>query len=107
MLAEHVAARAFTRGMGAAAERLAAGDASSAYEVVANASGYVELLRQHIQKENSILFPLAGHIIPFGKQLGVAEPTNASSTRKQAKACTRTTLPWPARWSKRRMPGGP
>jgi hemerythrin-like domain-containing protein len=73
MLAEHEAGRAFTRGMRAAAERLAAGDASAAHDVVANARGYVELLSQHIQKENSILFPLADRIIPVEKWPGVAE----------------------------------
>ncbi len=67
MLAEHEQGRAFTRGMRAAAERLAGGDASAAGAVVANARGYAALLRQHIQKEDGILFPLADQVIPAGQ----------------------------------------
>lgn len=73
MLSEHEQGRAFTRGMRAAAERLAGGDASGAHEVVANARGYAALLRQHIQKEDHILFPMADQVIPAAKQAGVTE----------------------------------
>ncbi len=64
MLSEHEQGRAFTRELRAAAERLAGGDASAAGAVVANARGYAALLRQHIQKEDGILFPLADQVIP-------------------------------------------
>jgi hemerythrin-like domain-containing protein len=73
MLAEHEQGRAFTRGMRDAAHRLAAGDASARGEVVYNARGYAALLRQHIQKENGILFPMADQVIPAGKQPQVAD----------------------------------
>jgi hemerythrin-like domain-containing protein len=73
MLMEHEAGRAYTRGMRAAAERLAAGDGAARGEVVANAQGYVALLRQHIAKENNILFPMAGQVIPKGDQARVVE----------------------------------
>jgi len=65
MLAEHEQGRAFTRGMRAAAERLAAGDAAAARDVVANARGYAALLRQHIQKEDGILLIPRISVIPF------------------------------------------
>lgn len=68
MLAEHEQGRAYTRAMRAAAERLAAGDASAREEVVSNALGYVELLRGHIGKEDNILFPMADEMIPPGEQ---------------------------------------
>lgn len=71
MLAEHEQGRAFTRGMRAAAERLAAGDSAAAGEVIANARGYATLLRQHIQKEDGILFPMADQVIPAGRHAGV------------------------------------
>lgn len=71
MLAEHEQGRAFTRGMRAAAERLAGGDASAAAAVVANARGYAALLRQHIQKEDGILFPMADQVIPTGRHAAV------------------------------------
>lgn len=73
MLTEHEQGRTFTRGMRAAAERLAAGDASAARDVVANAHGYAALLRQHIQKEDGILFPLADQVIPAGQHADVIE----------------------------------
>ena len=56
-----------------AASRLAAGDASARTEVVINARGYAALLRQHIQKENGILFPLADQVIPVAQQAQVAD----------------------------------
>jgi hemerythrin-like domain-containing protein len=64
MLDEHEQGRAFTRGMRQAAERLQAGDASAAPSVVENARGYGALLRQHIYKEDNILFPMADRVIP-------------------------------------------
>lgn len=71
MLAEHEQGRAFTRGMRAAAERLDAGDTAAARQVVANARGYVALLRQHIQKEDGILFPMADQVIPANQHADV------------------------------------
>ena len=41
--------------------------------MVNNARGYAALLRQHIQKENGILFPLADQVIPVAQQAQVAE----------------------------------
>ncbi len=40
---------------------------------MANARGYAALLRQHIQKEDQVLFPMAGRIIPADKQEQVVE----------------------------------
>ncbi|MEJ5198191.1 MAG: hemerythrin domain-containing protein [Anaerolineae bacterium] len=71
MLAEHEQGRAFTRGMRTAAERLAGGDASAAAAVATNARGYAALLRQHIQKEDGILFPMADQVIPAGQHAAV------------------------------------
>ena len=73
MLAEHEQGRAFTRGMRDAANRLAAGDETARADVVNTARGYAALLRQHIQKENSILFPLADQVIPVALQPQVAD----------------------------------
>ena len=64
MLMEHEQGRAFTRGMRAAAERLQAGETAASAEVLANARGYAALLRQHIQKEDGVLFPMADQVIP-------------------------------------------
>lgn len=65
MLMEHDQGRFFTRNLRAAAERWQAGDEAARQEVVQNALGYAALLRQHIAKENGILFPLAEKVIPL------------------------------------------
>ena len=68
MLSEHEQGRKFTRAMRSAAEQLQAGDPSARAALVANARGYAALLKQHIQKEDQVLFPMAGRIIPVDKQ---------------------------------------
>lgn len=73
MLSEHEEGRRLTRGMRQAAESLASGDENARAEVVANAMGYVRLLRQHIQKEDYILFPMADKVIPTAQHQQVAE----------------------------------
>jgi hemerythrin-like domain-containing protein len=64
MLAEHEQGRAFTRGMREAAQKLEAGDKLAGAMVISNACGYGVLLRQHIAKENNVLFPMADRVIP-------------------------------------------
>lgn len=73
MLSEHEAGRAYTRGMRQAAQQLAAGDAAARAGLLANARGYTALLRQHIFKENMILFPLADRVIPASLHEEVAD----------------------------------
>lgn len=73
MLIEHEQGRTFTRNMKAAAEKWQSGDLSAQTEVVSNALGYVNLLRQHIHKENTILFPMADRLIPPDRQAKVVE----------------------------------
>jgi hemerythrin-like domain-containing protein len=68
MLSEHEQGRAFVREMRSAAEQWEKGDLSAQYAVIQNALGYVQLLRQHIYKENNILFPMADQIISLDKQ---------------------------------------
>ncbi len=38
-----------------------------------NALGYVELLRGHIGKEDQVLFPMAGQMIPQAQQAGLVD----------------------------------
>ena len=68
MLAEHEEGRRLVRGMRQAAERLQGGEAAARQEVSHNAHGYVKLLRSHIHKEDTVLFPLANKIIPEAQQ---------------------------------------
>jgi hemerythrin-like domain-containing protein len=72
MLADHEKGRLFTREMRDAAEKWEKGDPSAKGAVVQNALGYVALLRQHISKEDNILFPMADRIIPPEQQEQVA-----------------------------------
>ena len=64
MLMEHDQGRAFVRGMEEAATRALNGEAGQEEAIVANALGYLELLREHISKEDDILYPLAERVIP-------------------------------------------
>ncbi|GAP13361.1 uncharacterized conserved protein [Longilinea arvoryzae] len=73
MLMEHEQGRVFTRAMRAAAERLQNGDSSAAAEVIQNARGYATLLRQHIQKEDRVLFPMANQVIPADQHADIFE----------------------------------
>lgn len=64
MLHEHEMGRQYTSAMRAAAEKWSQGDESARRDVLENALGYVALLRQHIVKEENILFPMADRVIP-------------------------------------------
>ena len=73
MLAEHEQGRQLIKAMRQAANELELGDPSAAQRVIENARGYISLIRQHIMKENNILFPMADRIIPASDQEKVAE----------------------------------
>ena len=60
---EHEEGRRFTAGFRAAAEQMQRGDADAAADVIRNAFDYVNLLREHIIKEDNVLFPMADQVI--------------------------------------------
>jgi hemerythrin-like domain-containing protein len=64
MLMAHDQGRAFVRGMEQAAKRALAGEPAPVAEIAENARGYIALLRDHIDKEDTILYPLAERILP-------------------------------------------
>jgi hemerythrin-like domain-containing protein len=68
MLAEHELGRQYTRALRAAAQDMQSGDESTVEKavpcVVQSAQDYVALLRQHIYKEDHVLFPMADRVIP-------------------------------------------
>ena len=68
MLDEHERGRSYVRQLREAARELDAGDSAAARRVVAAARGYAALLRDHIGKEDEMLFPLATELIPAGEQ---------------------------------------
>ena len=65
MLAEHEEGRQYTAAFRSAAEQMQEGDATAAADVVRNVFDYVNLLREHIMKEDNILYPMAEQIIPL------------------------------------------
>lgn len=73
MKAEHVRGREFIRAMRVTAEQYMHGDASAVPALVENTLGYVKLLRQHINKENQVLFAMADQRIPAAEQRELAQ----------------------------------
>lgn len=59
MLSEHVSGRAHIAAMAAALEEAVQGRAPALARFVGEARGYVGLLRDHIAKEDNVLFPMA------------------------------------------------
>lgn len=59
MLSEHIQGRLFIKGFSDATDKYRKGNTNAISEIVKNANGYIELLQQHIFKENNILFKMA------------------------------------------------
>ncbi len=76
MLHEHEEGRRFTAGFRSAAEQMKSGDAASSEDVVRNVFDYVNLLREHIHKEDHVLVPMADQIIAADAMRGVSEEFN-------------------------------
>ena len=64
MLLEHEQGREFVRALEAAARRALVGEPGQDEIIATNARGYLELLREHIAKEDDILYPLAERVLP-------------------------------------------
>jgi len=63
MLHEHEEGRRYVAGMQAGIDGLRAGRAEAGDEFARAAAGYVGLLRDHIMKENEVLFPMAEDLL--------------------------------------------
>lgn len=63
MLHEHEMGRAFIRTIADSVQPASDGDSQALENLIAAMSGYTELLRAHIQKENMILFPMADQVL--------------------------------------------
>jgi hemerythrin-like domain-containing protein len=72
MLYEHEEGRALIRGMAEAAEAYGGGDAAAARRWARAARGYVDLLRDHIAKENNVLFVMAENLLTPAEQADLA-----------------------------------
>jgi len=70
---EHDQGRSYVRNFEAAAQKALAGDEEAIPEIISNARGYAELLRAHIDKEDTILYPLAERILPEEVRAGMVQ----------------------------------
>jgi hemerythrin-like domain-containing protein len=61
---EHEQGRTHVRAIEAAARKALAGDAGQISLIASQARGYAQLLRGHIDKEDTILYPLAERVLP-------------------------------------------
>jgi hemerythrin-like domain-containing protein len=64
MLREHDRGREYVRRLAEATEEALAGEPGLDAVIAANAVGYLEMLREHIAREDTILYPLAERVIP-------------------------------------------
>jgi hemerythrin-like domain-containing protein len=68
MLLEHEEGRSYVRAMFDALSKIAADDQNAQAALFQNAKQYLRLLREHIQKEDDILFRMADEVIPDNEQ---------------------------------------
>jgi hemerythrin-like domain-containing protein len=68
MLHEHDQGRAHVRGMNENIDAAANGDAAALQQFIDHANGFVALLREHIHKEDNILFQLANRAFTEDEQ---------------------------------------
>ncbi|MGD2271740.1 MAG: hemerythrin domain-containing protein [Desulfobacterales bacterium] len=82
MLHEHQQGREYVQTMNAAFAQYIKGDRRAADEFVKTAREYINLLEQHIDKENNVLFPLAEKHLSEQKQVRLSEGFERIETEK-------------------------
>jgi hemerythrin-like domain-containing protein len=82
MLNEHNLMRGYVKNFAEAVDRYQAGEPQALSKVVHYATDYVATLRQHIDKENNILFPMAEIQLSDEKQTELAEQFESIETEK-------------------------
>ena len=73
MLAEHECGRQYTRALISAAQDIQKGNMGGVKRAIQSSRSYVALLRQHIFKEDTILFPMSVDVIPAEKHEAVLQ----------------------------------
>lgn len=73
MLSEHEEGRGYVRGMAGVIEGFERGDAVAVRSLIENARGYTGLLRQHIMKEDNVLFPMGDRVLTSEDQQQLVE----------------------------------
>lgn len=82
MLGEHSLMRGYVQGFAEAVARYGAGEEKAAAEIVRYASDYGATLRQHIEKENSILFKMAEMQLSEAREKELVERFEAVEVEK-------------------------
>jgi hemerythrin-like domain-containing protein len=82
MLHEHDVGRSFVRQMLDAGEGYAGGDKEAGARWAIAVRGYIPLLRQHIQKENDILFVMAENVLTAEEQVDLARKFEKAEVEK-------------------------
>jgi len=73
MLAEHERGRSLVAGLRRDVQAYSEGSRDTAKSLRENLHAYIQLLRQHIWKENNVLFPMADRLLPPDTQARLAE----------------------------------
>ena len=84
MLMEHDQGRMFVAAMEKAATEALAGEPGRDGAIAENAFGYLTLLREHIEKEDGILYPLAERLIPEEARDGIIARYKSAAERTSA-----------------------
>jgi hemerythrin-like domain-containing protein len=71
MIAEHAKGRRYVRFMSDGFEAFRKGDPDGVQSMVGSARAYSELLKQHVEKEESILFAMADRLLSEARQEGL------------------------------------
>ncbi|MDQ7827089.1 MAG: hemerythrin domain-containing protein [Candidatus Eremiobacteraeota bacterium] len=71
MLAEHDQGRSFVKAMKQSLASYQAGNATAAVILVTNARSYIQLLTQHIHKEENVVFEMADKLLSEERQKGL------------------------------------
>lgn len=82
MLKEHQQGRDLVEKMKAALARYSEGNREAVPDLMQHARAYIVLLTQHIDKENNVLFPMAGRHLASEKQAELGEGFEAIETQK-------------------------
>jgi len=85
MLIEHEQGREFVRGIIKAIDGLKEGDKRATAEIIKNARGYMGLLREHIDKEDDILYPLAERVFTEEEKLSQLKKFKKAELKKGGK----------------------
>lgn len=73
MLHEHTLGRGYIKEISTATEQFKTGNTEAILLIADNLSGYINLLHNHIQKEENVLFPMAEKVLTTMKQNEIYE----------------------------------